>query len=102
MLHRIESPVTCFSLKLSLLLQYKEISEAHELALREMSQSEQSVKCASEQLITQNWEEITTLTEKLKEANEQRQNLQDQLDMFQQKGKPYIYHNLKILTSFVV
>jgi len=51
-----------------------------------MSQSEQSVKCASEQLITQNWEEITTLTEKLKEANEQRQKYQDQLDSFQQKG----------------
>ena len=66
--------------------QYKDISEAHELALKEMSQSEQSVKCASEQLITQNWEEITTLTEKLKEANEQRQKYQDQLDSFQQKG----------------
>ena len=51
-----------------------------------MSQSEQSVKCASEQLMTQNWEEINTLTEKLKEANELKQNLQNQLDAYQQKG----------------
>ena len=52
-----------------------------------MSQSEQSVKCASEQLMTQNWEEINTLTEKLKEANEQKLSLQNQLDTYQQKGE---------------
>ena len=73
------------------ILQYKDISEAHELALKELTQSEQSVKCVSEQLISKNWEEISTLTEKLKQANQERQKLQTELEEYQAKGREEIH-----------
>ena len=57
------------------------------MALKELTQSEQSVKCASEQLISQNSEEITTLTAKLKKANEERQKVQTELEDYQSKGE---------------
>ena len=56
------------------------------MALKELTQTGQSVKSASEQLMTQNTEEIGTLTEKLGVANEERAKLQHELEQFQSKG----------------
>ena len=69
-----------------LFFQYKDISEAHELALNELTQSEQSSKSASDELLTQNKEEIAMLSQKLKDVNVEYQEVQSQLDEIYSKS----------------
>eukprot|EP00116_Pleurobrachia_bachei_P006458 sb/3466720/ len=61
-------------------LTYKSISEAHEEALKEMSQSEQSAKCDTAEQFTRMSGEIESLTASLESTETQRRQLQAQYD----------------------